>query len=160
MIMLIHHFLQSFDSETNTAVFFYRTDKSTEWVVLHVSVSPLLAYRILNMDSPKERLPVSKPYEGTVFSSEFNSPEYTDSPFNLVCFKPAQGSDVPMNYRLEAVDENYDPIFCQLTKKILGYAKGMKAKARWFRHEIRVVKQKELTFEVVLPDMHLVPYVA
>ncbi len=89
--MLIHHFLQSVDSETKTGVFFYRTEKSTQWVVLNVSISPLLAHRINNPNSPKERLPANRPYVNTMFTSEFDSEDYTDSPFNLVCF---QGEDV------------------------------------------------------------------
>lgn len=156
--MKLVHYLVSTNLSKRTGVFRYRNEKSPVWVEVNVTLSPILWWRIANKaDNPREKLPVSIPYRKHAFTSKINGGSYQDSPFNLCLFKPDDGVDGSMNYRLEAVDEPISKaIHDEVTGDVLGYEDT--PKFNWIRYTVNKY-QKLFTGPTVDPAIRMVKVV-
>lgn len=103
--MKIIYQLVSVDLATKSGVLMTKPElpKNGPWKETKVSISNLLAHRI---EKNKVRgLRIGDSFLGTKFSSEVNSPEFSENPFKLVEFVPTEDSDVPHNFQLRLVTE-------------------------------------------------------
>lgn len=156
---VIHH-LASVDLAKRTGVFWYRTDRSANWVKVNVAISALLAYRIAHRNHPKEQLNVDQDYVDHTFESDLNSPKYSDSPFRLVYFQPTDDSDAPDNFRLECVDEYGETVVDPILNEVVGYKDGIRKAKYFIRYELRKFSKKleELgKTNIVAPELVRVP---
>lgn len=142
--------------EPMTGVFQWGTDKSSERIQVVVSISPLLAFRIQNR-TKKEKLPINVDYVGHEFVTALTSPKYADSPFRLVEFRPTEESDVPVNFRLECVDEQSKAIFNEDLGIVIGYKNFRRSAANYIRYEVMKFSKKFEELEegtrIALPNL-------
>lgn len=98
------YLLESANPEKREAIFKFKKDApGARWKTINVSISPLLANRIAN--NSNRGLIAGDTLVGTEFKSELTSAKYEECPLKLVRFVPTNGSDVPVNYRVELVFE-------------------------------------------------------
>ena len=99
------YLLESVNIEHKSGVLLIKPEKPAngKWTTINVSLSNLCTHLIDNMKYAGLRL--GDTFVGTKFTSEVNSREFGDNPFNLVEFKPVGDCDVPHNFQLRMVNE-------------------------------------------------------
>lgn len=99
--------LLSVNAEERTGVFRMRNEepKRGKWIKINVSISGLLAHKILHSDT--RDLYHGDSFVKTQFTSTIDSREVAENPFQLTKFIPSSKSDMPMNYQLKYVTEKY-----------------------------------------------------
>lgn len=161
-------FLESFDAKSKTATVKFVTQYDddittrTKPVRMNVSISPILVWRILNRKEIVTnhryagiRLRIGDDYVGQWFWSTDNDQNYWKNPFVLKHFKPTDGSNIPENFGLYAVDEvSYYDTYKQK------YRTGRKRLSSWKRYmECNVKKYSEdMIARIVLPYKHIVEH--
>lgn len=158
--MKILSFLESVNTAEKTGVFYTRKENDTEWLRINVSISPLLLWLINNFNRER-RLPVTKHYVQTVFSSYNDSRSYVENPFHLVRFLPEEGVDSIENFRLEAVDETRYKTVDIITDKVGAYQNGVKRADYWVRESLHKVttnldRSRPLP---IAPDKQFIPVI-
>lgn len=100
--------LESVNLENYTGVFKFKqaTPKNAPWTKVNVALSGLLKSMIEREDH--KGLNLGDTFVGTEFRCPMNSPNYSDNPFKLIRFEPIKNSDIPVNYRLELVNQRRD----------------------------------------------------
>lgn len=148
-----------YDLKPRTGVFRYRTNKSEAWTQMVTGLSWEAVKRMLSRQK-YDKLPINIPYVGTEFVSKYNSPEYKDSPFRLVKFKPSKDSDIPENYCLEVVDEVGESIFDDTLGETVGYKNRRRSVWNYYRYEKRTVVKSFADLEdgtvIAMPDLKII----
>lgn len=126
----------------------YRYTDQLEWTEIPVSISPILMSRMFGKGRAKDRLYPSNYYVGQQYVAprKVENMEdtrrnriiaYNECPFELNVFQPAKSSNIPMNARLEAIDETASKlIFDELSDHFLGYEKVYRSIKTWCRHRM------------------------
>lgn len=133
--MKIVSFLQSVSYANKTGVFYTRKENATEWARINVNISPLLMWRIQHFEKER-RLPQSKHYVGTYFSSYTDSKDYAENPFHLVRFVPKEGTVGTESFKLECVDEAHYKVADIITGKLTTYKNAFKKADYWVRETL------------------------
>lgn len=77
--------------------------KNGQWKRINVSISPYLA-SIMKKQNNHRRMMIGDTWFSK-FLSTANSKQFHENPYKLVKYVPGEGSDIPVNYRLELVNE-------------------------------------------------------
>jgi hypothetical protein len=157
------YFIESINEQNKTAVIKVQTSETdNNWfdfrsdiTRLAVSISSVLLWRIRNRKEiatdPKYaaiRLLLGDDYVGQWFWSTDNEPNYWKNPFVLKHFKPTDGSNIPENFQLCAVDEA--PYWNIYKQKYLTGRKKISAWKRYMKCDL-VKTSDEITRSIVLP---------
>jgi len=152
--------LVSVDLENYRGVFKFKKahPKNAPWNTVNVSLSGLLRKLIEKEDH--RGLMVGDTFVGTQFTCATNSPNYSDNPFKLIKFEPVKGSDIPVNYRLELVNQRRDNVMSVLEdifdeKYEVWYNKKRKFRDTKFMRSLKVKTEgrlKDFKYPVVLPE--------
>lgn len=134
--------------QPKTGVFRFRAEGQVEWVQVIATLSGYLLSRISERKE-WDKLPANVEYIGHEFVTYKYSKEYADSPFKLIKFIPTKGSDVPVNYRLECVDEKALGEFDTDLNET--FWKTIRVKASQF------TRKQEIKFSKMLEDLKIEP---
>ena len=151
----------SMDLEQRTAVFKYRNESDTNWKVVNVTLSPILASRIANGSKyANTSLNSGVNYFNHEFVSYIDSKNYADNPFKLVVFDQGPTSDIPTHAHLECVDEKSEAVLDPFTKKILTYKNSYWKASQYLRMVVNTNVKKFADIDlknIIDPDVRLEP---
>lgn len=171
-IMKLFHYLTNVNYGKRTALFQYAYANQREWTCVTVNLSALLMWRLLNKKQDT-KINVNNRYANQLYITDdiidvnkSTRALYNESPFALVHFKPADGVPALENYKLECVDEIYNPVKNSLgevmrdaiTNKVVAYDRTVKkAVSQYQRFREATVLHSNLHYGLEAPNLYHKP---